>query len=126
MMVQDRSTFAMLVDSTNAFQITAKLQLMHQFFHFGKRANIVILGMDEPQGHFLLLSQPSDTVTMDNGTVRETLLQGFPLSVCFSQITFKSSLKNLDKINESCELVNPHSRTGSICLVTNGSMGSRS
>lgn len=55
---------------------------MHQFFHVGKRANIVILGMDEPQRHFLLLSQPSDTVTgWTIGTVRETLLQGFPLSV---------------------------------------------
>lgn len=52
--------------------------------------------------------------------------KGFPYQFCFSQITFKSSLKNLDKINESCESVNPHSRTGSICLVTNGSMGSRS
>ncbi len=29
----------------------------------------------------------------DNGRVRETILQVLPLSICFSQVTFKSSLK---------------------------------
>jgi|Cyp1metagenome_2_1107374.scaffolds.fasta_scaffold46461_3 hypothetical protein len=39
--------------------ISPKLQAAHKFFHILERTNVVVLSMDEPQRHLLLLRQPA-------------------------------------------------------------------
>ena len=62
--------------------ISPKLQAAHEFFHIFERTNVVVLSVDEPQRHLLLLCQPAQLASSRPANHRGCGIMWYPAKKC--------------------------------------------